>query len=318
MSDNTVHYPENEDKDNMSVQSGGSDRSSVSISKLKHQCPHCPKELQTTNLFRHIRLQHDDEFGNYMAVWDIAKLDEMHNTCQPFPMEWTSTDDFDETVEHKFFGCLCCNNTFTNKPRAQTHVKNKKCKARHLSELKGIIKQEKANLKTRKTKAKPKPWPVLMNNLQLEMRRYKYLLKVGSELNSILDEQIENGRADASEIRKKVPLITFDVGDYGIPANLNGNIQAYESFMRMWSRRVSNMDDAFCKLRDWLYYYSFSKVERYKVQGDNHEKGQFIGYSFHESLGPIEYPALTDLDTQLIQKNLMGGGGGGGDQSIDA
>jgi hypothetical protein len=304
MSDNTVHYPEDEDKDkdNMSVQSGGSDKSSVSISKLKHQCPHCPKELQTTNLFRHIRLQHDDEFGNYMAVWDIPKLEEMLNTCQPFPMEWTSTNDFDETVEHKFFGCLCCNNTFTNKPRALAHVKNKKCKAKHLSELKGIIKQEKANVKTRKTKAKPKPWPILMKDLELEIRRYKYLIKVGAELNCILDEMIANGRAEPTESRKKVPLITFDLCDYGLPANLSGNIDLYEPLMRLWSRRVGNMDDAFCKLRDWLYYYSFSKVERYKVKGDNHEKGQFIGYSFHDTVGPIEYPALTDIDASLIQK----------------
>ena len=134
------------------------------------------------------------------------------------------------------------------------------------------------------------------------MRRYKYLIKVGAELNCILDEMIANGRADPNESRKKVPLITFDLCDYGLPANLSGNIDLYEPLMRLWSRRVGNMDDAFCKLRDWLYYYSFSKVERYKVKGDNHEKGQFIGYSFHDSVGPIEYPALTDTDASLLQK----------------
>jgi hypothetical protein len=46
MSDNTVHMPED---DNLSVKSGGSDKSSVSVSNAKHQCPHCPKELKTTN-----------------------------------------------------------------------------------------------------------------------------------------------------------------------------------------------------------------------------------------------------------------------------
>jgi len=298
MSDNTVHMPED---DNLSVKSGGSDKSSVSVSNAKHQCPHCPKELKTTNLFRHIRLQHDDEFSNYMAVWDIAKLEELFNTCQPFPMEWTSNNDFDEVVEHKFFGCLCCNNTFTNKPRAQAHVKNKKCKAKHLSDLKGIIKQEKANLKTRKSKPKPKPWPVLMNELQLEMRRYKYLLKVGAELNAILDEMIQTGRAEEIEAKKRLPLITFELCDYTLPANLNGNIELWEPLWRLWGRRVTNMDIAFCKLRDWLYYCSFSKVERYKVQGDNHENGHFIGYNYHDSLGNTEYPALTDSDVSLIQ-----------------
>jgi len=300
MSDNTVHLPGEDD--NLSVKSEGTDKSSVSVSNVKHQCPHCPKELKTTNLFRHIRLQHEDEFSNYMAVWDIAKLEELSNTCQPFPMEWTSTNDFDEDVEHKFFGCLCCNNTFTNKPRAQAHIKNKKCKAKHLSELKGIIKQEKINLKTRKAKPKPKPWPVLMNELQLEMRRYKYLLKVSSELNAILDEMIENGRAEPIEAKKKLPLILFDLSDYTIPANLNGNIEMWEPLWRLWGRRVSDMDTKFSKLRDWLYYYSFSKVERYKVQGDNHENGHFIGYSYHDSLGITEYPALTDDDASLVKK----------------
>ena len=305
MSDNTIHLPDEDhlavDNDNLSVQSGGTDKSSVSVSKNKIQCPQCPKEITIQNLFRHLRIQHEEDFCIFMATRDILKLEELLNMTQPLPMEWTTKNDFDEDEEHKFFGCLCCNNTFTNKPRAQSHVKNKKCKAKHLSELKGIIKQEKANLKTRKSKPKPKPWPVLMNELQLEMRRYKYLLKVSSELNAILDEMIQNGRAEEIEAKKKLPLITYELSDYTLPANLNGNIEMWEPLWRLWGRRVSTMDTAFCKLRDWLYYYSFSKVERYKVQGDNHENGHFIGYSYHDSLGNTEYPALTDSDANLIQ-----------------
>ena len=245
-------------------------------------------------------MQHDDEFGNYMAVWNIAKLEELLNTCQPFPMEWTSTNDFDETVEHKFLGCLACNNTFTNKPRAQAHVKNKKCKANHLSELKGIIKQEKANLKTRKAMPKPKPWPVLINELQLEMRRYKYLLKLCSELNCILDEMIIAGRAETTDARKKISLVAFDNCDYVVPSNINGNIELYQPLMRLWGKRTNDLETAFTKLRDWLYYYSFAKVERYKVHGDTHENGQFIGLNYHESMGLTDYPPLSQADVSLL------------------
>jgi len=301
MSDNTVHVPETEQDDNVSVQSDGSNKSSVSVSNVKHQCPHCPRELKTTNLFRHIRLQHEEEFCNYMAVWNIVKLEELLNTCQPFPMEWTSTNDFDETVEHKFFGCLGCNNTFTNKPRAQAHVKNKKCKARHLSDLRGIIKQEKANLKTRKAIPKPKLWPVLISDLQLEMRRYKYLLKLCHELNCILDDMIQNGRAEPEDASKKLLLVAFDPCDYVLPANLNGNMELYESFRQLWVRRVSKLDFEFSKMRDRLYYFNFALVERYKVHSDSHEHGQFIGSSLHDSQGAIEYPPLTQADVSLIQ-----------------
>ena len=300
MSDNTVHMPEEDD--NLSVKSGGSAQSSKSsVGKLKYQCPNCPKEVTIQNLFRHIRLQHEEEFCNFMATRDPVKLEEQYNLCQPFPMEWSTTNDFDESEEHKFFGCLSCNNTFTNKPRAQAHVKNKKCKAKHLSELKGIIKQEKANAKTRKDKPKAKPWPVLMNDLQLEMRRYKYLLKVGHELNLIMDEMIDNGRAEATEAKKKVPLILYDDSDYILPANLNKNVEVYEPLVRMWNRRVNDIETKFCKLREMLYYYSFGKVDRFFTQSDNHEKGQFIGYSYHETQVPTDYPVLTDLDVSLIQ-----------------
>jgi hypothetical protein len=308
MSKNTVHIP-NED-DNLSVKSGGSAESSKSsVSQLKHQCPHCPKELKTTNLFRHIRLQHTEEFSDYMVTRDPIKLEEQYNLCQPFPMEWSTTNDFDETEEHKFFGCLCCNNTFTNKPRAQSHVKNKKCKAKHLSELKGIIKQEKANAKTRKNKPKPKPWPVLLNDLELEMRRYKYLLKVSHELNLILDEMIDTGRAEIAEAKKKVPLLMFDNSDYVLPANLNKNIELYELLIRTWGNLTRLTEDKFCKLRGDLYYYSFAKVDRFFTQSDNHEKGQFIGSSYHDALGPTDYPLLTEPDVSLIQSLPITDGG---------
>jgi hypothetical protein len=290
-----------EEDDNLSVKSGGSAASSKSsVGKLKHQCPNCPKEITIQNLFRHIRLQHEEEFCTFMATRDPIKLEEQYNLCQPFPMEWSTTNDFDETEEHKFFGCLSCNNTFTNKPRAQSHVKNKKCKAKHLSELKGIIKQEKANAKTRKDKPKPKPWPVLLNDLELEMRRYKYLLKTSHSLNLIMDEMIDTGRAEVAEAKKKVPLILFDNSDYILPANLNKNIEVYEPFLRMWNKRTRETEDKFCKLREMLYYYSFAKVDRFFTQSDNHEKGQFIGSSYHDALGPTDYPLLTEPDANLI------------------
>ena len=302
-----------EEDDNVSVKSGGSAQSSKSsVSQLKHQCPHCPKELKTTNLFRHIRLQHTEEFSDYMVTQDPLKLEEQYNMCQPFPMEWSTTNDFDETEEHKFFGCLSCNNTFTNKPRAQSHVKNKKCKAKHLSDLKGIIKQEKIAAKTRKTKPKAKPWPVLLNDLELEMRRYKYLLKISHELNLIMDEMIDNGRAEAAEANKKVPLILFDHSEYILPDNLNKNMVVYEHIIRTWNSRTRLMEDKFSKLRNDLYYFSFKKVDRFFTKCDDHEKGQYINCCYHDSQGPTDYPALTEPDVSLIlpeAKKFDGGEG---------
>ena len=291
--ENTIHLPPSDEDhtDNAST------KSSVSASKQKQQCPHCNKELQTTALFRHIRKLHPGDFTNYMAVWDIPKLEALYTDCQPFPLDYTTTDDFDETVFHKFYGCLSCNNTFTNQARAHSHCKDKKCRKEHLSEFKKIIAQEKADKKTRAKPHKPKQLKASVAELILEVRRYKYILKLSYEINTILADTI--AKESGIDMSKAIAYTPYTLSDYQEVANIS-NAEDYEKIKRRWIRRLSVLEDDFCRLRDYLYYCSYARVDKYVCKTDDRPNGRFIGQNYHETMGPEDYPALTDSDESLI------------------
>ena len=273
--------------------------SSVSASKKKVSCPHCPKDITIQNMFRHIRNTHPQDFECYMTVWDVAKLEKMVSSCEPFPVEYTTTNDFDETVEHKFYGCLACNNTFTTVPRALGHCKNAKCRTKHLSELKLIIKAEVANKKAKKMRKPLKPVAVLASDLVLEMRRYKYILKLSTELNGILDKLIEKmPQASMEESKRFRSLTTFPQTEYTMSTTTDGEELAKR--IRIWARRVDVAEQAFCVLRDYLYYFSYSSVDRFWPERDDRPFGEFVALNYHESAGPDTYPSIQTPDESLI------------------
>ena len=295
---NEVHYPDEETtlSDNDDAMSS---KSSVSVSHTKMDCPHCPKAFQVQSMFRHIRNTHPNDFECYMTVWDPEKLQKMMNVCEPFPVEYTSTNDHDETVEHKLYGCLACNNTFTTLQRGTTHVKNKKCKARHMSELKGIIKQERINKKNKKKLPPTRPKADLIKDIVLEQRRYKYILKCSVELNATLDKLLEKSLDAEYERNKRITnLPTYPQECYSIPPDMNSEQLTY--LLRTWGGRTNIIEDRFRKLRDWLYFFSYSAVDRYYHYSEERPNGKFIGPNQHDNLGAEYYPPLDTTDESIV------------------
>ena len=300
MSENSVHYPEETHtppvSDNEDAQST---KSSISISQTKMTCPHCSNDYQIQSMFRHIRSTHLNDFYCYMSVWNTNKLEKMVNGCEPFPIEYTSTNDFDETVEHKLYGCLACNNTFTTMARATTHCKNKKCKSKHLSEFKSIIKLEKTNQKQKKKLPPTRPIPQLKKDIVLEMRRYKYILKCCTEVNSILDKLIQKLPDSELESSKRITNIpTYPQECYSIPTDMDGD--KLSSYLRMWGGRVDKIETQFRKTRDYLYFFSYSSVDHMFPESDSRPHGKFIAANYHDTLGLDAYPSIDTPDESLV------------------
>jgi len=115
--------------------------SSVSSVRIAQVCPCCKKEVQARFMFNHLRKIHPEFVKMMYAVWEDNKMDELIKTNAPFPVEWTSKDDFDDDVCTIVWGCLGCNNTYTTIQNATKHC-NGKCKKDHNSGLKRIKKEE--------------------------------------------------------------------------------------------------------------------------------------------------------------------------------
>ena len=295
--ENTVILPE-DDEDNKSITSKAS-TASTSVSKQKRECPHCQKEITVQNLFRHIKSKHDKEFNYYMTVWKVDELQQMISKCNGFPVEYTTTNDFDETVENKFYGCLACGNTFTQQHRATAHCKDKKCKAVHIAEFKHIVKQEQQEQKQKKKQAPTRPLSEIKRDIVMEQRRYKYILKMCTELNSILEKLIQKLPDSKMEQGKRITnLSTFPQECYSIPPDMDGD--KLSAHLRMWGGRVDKIETAFRNLREYLYFFSYSSVDHMYPESDTRPHGKFIAANYHDTLGPDAYPSIDTLDETLV------------------
>lgn len=117
--------------------------SRVSMAKIPLECPSCKKEIQARGMFNHIIKFHPDYFKASMKVWDENRLEELIDNKFALPIEWEFQNDFDETEFKNIWGCLACNSTFTVEHKGNYHCSQAKCKAKHISELKKLIKEEK-------------------------------------------------------------------------------------------------------------------------------------------------------------------------------
>lgn len=122
---------------------------STSASKATVECPECKKELQTRYMFNHIFKLHPYYFSSMLKVWDEDKLNELAKTAQSIPVEWEYQNDFEETEFKQLWGCLACHSTFTVEHKANHHTANAKCKAKHVTGIKQIIKDEKKHKEKR-------------------------------------------------------------------------------------------------------------------------------------------------------------------------
>lgn len=132
--------------------------STTSKDRVALECPECKKELQSRNMFNHIRKLHPEYFKMMYKVWKADDLQELIDECRPFPMEWTYKNDFDEDEFVNIWGCLACNSTFTQEKSSSclTHCKKAKCKKEHIKALKAIKKEEEKDLAARNKKATDK------------------------------------------------------------------------------------------------------------------------------------------------------------------
>ena len=115
-----------------------SQTSSTSASRKVLSCPECFKDIQARSFFNHIYKQHPTYL--YLPFKNLQALQDVIDSHHPLPVEWTYTDDFDEPVDVKLWGCCSCCKTFTTQPAAITHTKHTSCKTKHTKGLKDIHK----------------------------------------------------------------------------------------------------------------------------------------------------------------------------------
>jgi len=270
--------------------------STLSATKIARECFACGKELQTRFMFNHIRKLHPYEFLCSLGKWKEDEMNAYIKTGEAYPFDYQITNDFDETELHTIYGCLACNNTFTNQVRANGHTSNKKCKADHIKGIKQMIKDEKESKK--KKKASTRPASYYQKEIMLEMRRHKYLLKCSAELNLMLDNHIKNLMESEWEESHRIKYNPVPQSEYIVPTETDTDILA--SNWRKWGGRTDRIETQFQALRNFLFYNTTAPVESYWPKRDDRPKGTFIGPSQHDELGPDTYPLLDTPDQSIV------------------
>lgn len=288
--ENTIHVPE-EEREGQEQEEQKEDVASVasttSVQKIVRQCPFCTKELQTRYLFKHIRNNHPDELFMCGDVYKIDDLTKTMNTGSVFPFTFTLKNDFDETEDHKIYGCLACNNTFTNITRGNTHCQKKKCSAKHKDAIKKIIKDETERLKKKARLPKKKTAEQLRQDLILIMRRYKHIQHISGLLNESVQLLLEKKDSYFSPD----DLVQLDLNtEFTVPVMADET--QMETLCRKWGRKVCDLDDKFLALRRKMFDYSVVNIDKYSCCCAENPKGLYVGCSNHEELGPSMYPTL--------------------------
>lgn len=101
--------------DNRSVASAGS---VASTSQEKVPCPHCAKDFQKRAIFKHIRLNHYQEFLSRFSESWIAEAER----GEPLRVNWEGENDHGEPAYVTIWVCLATYKTFLSRPRASAHL----------------------------------------------------------------------------------------------------------------------------------------------------------------------------------------------------
>jgi len=124
--------------DNRSIASGGS---VVSTSQMKVACPHCPKDFQKRAIFRHIRLNH---YNDFLLMTSERWVNEAMRG-EPLRIEWGGKDERGEPELVSLWVCLATYKTFMSRPRASAHlVKDHSARKIHDRELLKLQKELKS------------------------------------------------------------------------------------------------------------------------------------------------------------------------------
>jgi hypothetical protein len=120
--------------DNRSVTSTGS----LSSSQAKVACPHCAKDFQKRSVFKHIRLNH---YNDFLMMTSGRWIDE---AAKGFPLKisWEGKDERGEDDVVTVWVCLATYKTFMTAARANAHfMKDKSSLTIHNRELKALKKE---------------------------------------------------------------------------------------------------------------------------------------------------------------------------------
>lgn len=286
--ENTIHAPEEEREDQEEQREDvASVASTTSVQKIVRSCPFCTKELQTRYLFKHIRVHHAEELFMSGDIYKIDDLTKTMNSGSVFPFTFTLKNDFDETEDHKIYGCLGCNNTFTNIARGNTHCQKKKCSAKHKDAIKKVIKEETERLKKKTKLPKKKTAEQLRQDIILAMRRYKHLQHICGLINETVQLLLEKKDSFFSTD----DLVQLDLNvDFTIP--IMADATQLETLCRKWNRKVCDVDDKFLILRRKLFDYTYFDIDKFSCCCAENPKGLYVGCSNHEELGPSMYPPI--------------------------
>jgi hypothetical protein len=142
----------------------------------------------------------------------------------------------------------------------------------------------------------------LRSFIELEMRRYKYILKLSTQLNVIVRRMIQEGKESSIDESKLIACSTFSQADYEVPTIKDQDVLS--RVLRNWMNRTGALEEKFYKLREFLWYFSYAEIAEFKIRTEGNEKGKFIGANYHESEGPYKYPPLDELDENLISAKL--------------
>jgi hypothetical protein len=101
--------------DNRSVASAGS---VASTSQTKVACPHCSKDFQKRAIFKHIRLNH---YNDFLLMTSERWVNEAMRG-EPLRIEWEGVDERGEPELVSLWVCLATYKTFMSRPRAAAHL----------------------------------------------------------------------------------------------------------------------------------------------------------------------------------------------------
>lgn len=120
--------------------------SEQSASHGKMECPHCNKDFQVRSLFKHIKLNH---FNDFIDSVNMSKCKLNSNPEEPLELTWMKKNDFDEDEAITLYACLSTDKTFLSTVRANAHFKkDKKALTEHKKEMKKLFSDiEKRNKK---------------------------------------------------------------------------------------------------------------------------------------------------------------------------
>jgi hypothetical protein len=227
-----------------------------------------------------------------LAKWKEEDMNAYLVSAEAYPFDYTTTNDFDETETNTIYGCLGCNNTFTNQARANGHTTNKKCKANHIKGIKQMIKDEKeSNKKKAKKQPKIKTVPQMKEMIELNMRRYKHLCQVSQELQDLYRSHLDNKRPyEFIDDTRFYPIKQYDQTEY--VADVEGGLEGLDKQMRLWNWREAQIERNYSELKDYLYWNTDANIDKFKFITNECPNRLYVAGGDHEELGPSKYPPL--------------------------